>query len=166
MLASARLTEDPDWKPSPFADQFTGHMITGSIVGIGVLIVSEVAAYFFVEEPSYVLIFIAIAISLVLKEFLCALHSQCRSRKFRHPIPGGLAVPLSNVIFALVSYSLVAWIFFQLSTTLIVILIVALALEIFTQVAAKSWEPGMTTEEMRTAAQEMKKMTIELFKEN
>ncbi|KMY23569.1 hypothetical protein [Actinobaculum suis] len=141
-------------------------MITGSIVGIGVLIVSDIAAYFFVEEPSYALIFIAIAISVVLKEFLCTVHSQYRSRKFRHPIPGGWAVPFTDVILTLISYLLVAGIFFQLSTALTVIVIVALALEIFTQVATKSWERGMSTGELRTALQETKEMTIELSKED
>lgn len=160
------MTKNLEWTPVPFQYVLTGHLFTGGIIGIGTLIISDILAYFLVEEPPYALTFMAVGLSVVLKESAAAALSYRRSLKFENPAPGGLVVPFANVAFAVVSYGLVCGLILGFSAMFAIIVSSALLLEIGTAVASRSWDPGMTREEVRTAWEETKKMTTELAQED
>ncbi|WP_166984741.1 hypothetical protein [Canibacter zhoujuaniae] len=157
---------DTSWKPVSFSYAWWGHLITGFIVGVCVLIASAVVFWLLPYKMPVHLLIIIVGLSVVICETLSTTFDLNYARKKKHNSPGGW-LPIFAKLFLLASiYFAASYVLTGSLSSAGIIVLIAIAVELVFVVLLRAWKPGMNDEEVRQAWRDTAEAAKRVMTEN
>lgn len=159
------MKPDPDWRELPFQTVWIGHLVTGAIIGIVILIGSAVANWIVLGSLRLSSLVVVIVCAMLVLETISTVIDRARSRKAHHDQPGGWFAPIVRILVSIAVYGVVSFIVIRTFPGVIIPIIAALVAEIIVMAIMKPWEEGMTVAEVREKNQAVIEMTKRMIAE-
>lgn len=157
--------KDPDWVSVPYKDFWQGHLITGSLLGLAILLFLTITRFFISFSNGYMILVVIVIVATLMIETIMALIDNWRSKVHQHNQHGSWSLALTRVLMFAFGYALTSWLFLQTTTGIAICVTEALIIAIGEMLTIKTWETGMTEKEIHEANQKIIAMTKEMIEE-
>ncbi|WP_148304069.1 hypothetical protein [Actinotignum schaalii] len=157
-----RVSPDPDWTPVPFRQSWSGHLITGTITAIGIVIALALSRLFLPHQVNFFALLLIVVLSTVAVEFFSTHVDRWDQRRWHHPSPGGWIPPLCRIAFFAGVYFLVTLALTLNSRQALICGGVATAVALIEVFGVREWKTGLTTSEVKEANLAAKKALEEI----
>lgn len=146
----------------PFSFIWSGHLMTGSVMGAAILALSSAASWLLSISMPLDRTVWAFAIALLAAETLGALFASWNQRHSEIPQPGGILPTLLVPFLYCTFYPGLTAVFVGADAALVVLGVAAI-LSVADILIFRPWEPGLSREELDERGEEVRAMTREHF---
>ncbi|WP_047258908.1 hypothetical protein [Corynebacterium uterequi] len=151
------------WVPVPFRYVWFGHLFVGSLSGVLAFPAILIAFWVFSLEIRLGSLLLLCVLGVFLGSTLTSVFDYFYARRKRHSSPGGWVPVLFSLSVMTVSYYLWSLLLVGETVGRVLVGFLAFSVELTFVVLLRSWEEGMTQEEVHQAWVNTKKMTETYF---